>query len=186
MERLTKDLLQTNTEFLLNYAYAEDSRVHLGYAGDQEDKDLCEYVSEIAKELKGCDLSPQDVMDGGCLECDCPVGILYTAAVQAAELHARLHEIEDILGDTYDLARLREMVGEASAVKHGRWITRHSGLTENWVDCSECGTVGSPHWKRCPVCEAKMDLQDVTDINVGNKPVTNRNGLEGGSENGEV
>ena len=37
------------------------------------------------------------------------------------------------------------------AEKHGYWIARNG-----WVDCSECGTVGSPHWKRCPVCEAKM------------------------------
>ena len=70
---------------------------------------------------------------------------------------------------------------EVERVHYGHWVPRHSGLTENWVDCSECGTVGSPHWKRCPVCEAKMDLQDVTDINVGNKPVTNRNGLGDGS-----
>lgn len=37
-------------------------------------------------------------------------------------------------------------------VNHGWWIDRGE-----WVDCSECGTVGSPQWKRCPVCEARMD-----------------------------
>lgn len=36
--------------------------------------------------------------------------------------------------------------------ERGRWINRGE-----WVDCSECGTVGSPQWKRCPVCEAKME-----------------------------
>lgn len=39
--------------------------------------------------------------------------------------------------------------------KHGRWITHGRGFN-NWCECSECGTVGSPFWKRCPMCEAKM------------------------------
>ena len=43
-------------------------------------------------------------------------------------------------------------------VVHGRWIVRNKGMN-NWVDCSECGTIGSPHWKCCPVCEAKMDFE---------------------------
>jgi len=47
--------------------------------------------------------------------------------------------------------RLRRFAIEAEPVRHGRWIDRGE-----WVDCSECSTVGSPHWKRCPVCEAKM------------------------------
>lgn len=44
---------------------------------------------------------------------------------------------------------------EAEPVRHGRWIVRNKA--NGWVDCSECGTMGSPQWKRCPVCEAKMD-----------------------------
>lgn len=45
---------------------------------------------------------------------------------------------------------------ELEEVVHGRWITRNKGQN-NWCECSECNTVGSPFWKRCPVCEAKMD-----------------------------
>lgn len=45
---------------------------------------------------------------------------------------------------------------DVAPVRHGHWIVRHKGMN-NWVDCSECGTVGSPHWKCCPVCEVKMD-----------------------------
>ena len=45
---------------------------------------------------------------------------------------------------------------DAVEVVHGRWIPHNKG-TNNWVECSECNTVGSPFWKRCPVCEAKMD-----------------------------
>ena len=41
-------------------------------------------------------------------------------------------------------------------VKHGRWITRNKGQN-NWCECSVCNTVGSPFWKCCPMCEAKMD-----------------------------
>ena len=47
---------------------------------------------------------------------------------------------------------------DVAPVRHGRWIVRNKGMN-NWVDCSECGTAGSHHWKRCPVCEAKMDLE---------------------------
>ena len=89
----------------------------------------------------------------------------------------RLIDADAIPWCNYDLNDYHSFVGvdkeyvdemptiEAEPVRHGRWIVRNKG-TNNWVDCSECGTVGSPHWKRCPVCEAKMD---VTDINVGNK-----------------
>lgn len=44
----------------------------------------------------------------------------------------------------------------------GHWIIRSSGKgsqTTNWAECSECHVCGSPQWKRCPVCEAKMDLE---------------------------
>jgi len=44
---------------------------------------------------------------------------------------------------------------DAEEVAHGRWIVHHEG-GNNWCECSECNTVGSPFWKRCPVCEAKM------------------------------
>lgn len=34
----------------------------------------------------------------------------------------------------------------------GRWIVHG-----NSCECSNCNTVGSPHWKCCPVCEVKME-----------------------------
>lgn len=46
--------------------------------------------------------------------------------------------------------------------KHGRWI-RHKRGKQTWVECSECLVCGSPAWKRCPVCEAKMDLPNITE-----------------------
>lgn len=48
--------------------------------------------------------------------------------------------------------------GKKDAVKHGRWVHMFNAKNlNNWVECSECKTVGSPFWKRCPVCEARMD-----------------------------
>lgn len=47
--------------------------------------------------------------------------------------------------------------GLEDAVRRGRWVPLFNAKSlNNWVECSECKTVGSPFWKRCPVCEAKM------------------------------
>ena len=45
------------------------------------------------------------------------VALLHAAAIQAAEMRGRLAAIEDILGDEYDLDRLREL---AQADREGR------------------------------------------------------------------
>lgn len=47
---------------------------------------------------------------------------------------------------------------DVEPVKRGRWLPQIVLGTRVW-DCSECKTIGSPQWKRCPVCEAKMDLE---------------------------
>jgi RNA polymerase subunit RPABC4/transcription elongation factor Spt4 len=44
---------------------------------------------------------------------------------------------------------------DVSPVVHGRWLQPKSGE----CFCSECKTLGSPQWKRCPVCEAKMTTE---------------------------
>lgn len=107
MKRLTKRSAVSNTDTLLNYSAAENGRVYLAYGNGEEHVDLCEYVSSLAFD-HGCDVSSDDVMDGVCMGCDCMVAILYTLAVQAAELRERLITIEDIIGDEYDLDELRE------------------------------------------------------------------------------
>lgn len=110
MDRLTTDNPMTNQATLLNMAYAgEDHRVKLRIR--EEGADLCEYIVEAAQNEHGwCGVTPDEVMAGGCLECDCPYGTLSAVATQAAELRGRLKMIEDILGDTYDLDHLRELV----------------------------------------------------------------------------
>ena len=45
---------------------------------------------------------------------------------------------------------------DVEPVRRGRWLPQILNGTRIW-DCSECKTIGSPQWKRCPVCEAKMD-----------------------------
>ena len=44
---------------------------------------------------------------------------------------------------------------DVEPLKRGRWLPQIVFGTRVW-DCSECKTIGSQTWKRCPVCEAKM------------------------------
>lgn len=44
------------------------------------------------------------------------------------------------------------------SVKHGHWITKRGVAF-----CSECLVCGSPQWKVCPVCEARMYMPKITD-----------------------
>lgn len=82
--RLTTDDPTNNTQTMLNYAYAKDGRVFLRYGDGEEDIDLCEYISREAAG-KHCRPTPEEIMEGACLECDCPLAILYVVATQAAE-----------------------------------------------------------------------------------------------------
>ena len=50
----------------------------------------------------------------------------------------------------------RTPTADVEEVKHGQWLPQIVCGTKVW-DCSECKTLGSPDWKRCPICEAKMD-----------------------------
>ena len=45
---------------------------------------------------------------------------------------------------------------DVEPLKRGRWVHKILLGEQAWF-CSECKTIGSPAWKRCPVCEAKMD-----------------------------
>ena len=65
-----------------------------------------------------------------------------------AELAAALSYVTDIIEETPTI--------DAEPVVHGHWA-KHNFLGHEQFACSECQTLGSPQWKRCPVCEAKMD-----------------------------
>ena len=60
-------------------------------------------------------------------------------------------EIDALLKANDELFKLPE--ADVAPVVHGHWITSH----DNWTVCSECKTLGSPKWKGCPVCLARMD-----------------------------
>ena len=50
-----------------------------------------------------------------------------------------------------------EALRNSEAVRIGHWITdKRTGICY----CSECLVSGSPQWKRCPVCEAKMERKE--------------------------
>ena len=65
------------------------------------------------------------------------------------------------LKNPFDTARAKTIIlsaktVDAEPVVHGHWVKYNFLGHEQWA-CSECQTLGSPQWKRCPVCEAKMD-----------------------------
>lgn len=50
-------------------------------------------------------------------------------------------------------------VADVAPVRHGRWLPQIV-LGEKAWDCSECKTLGSPHWKWCPMCGCRMDGEE--------------------------
>ena len=61
----------------------------------------------------------------------------------------------DLSGEKFEASILNIQAADVEPVKCGRWLPQILNGTRIW-NCSECKTVGSPQWKRCPVCEAKM------------------------------
>lgn len=70
-------------------------------------------------------------------------------------VHEQYRELLDLICDQETL--------ETEVVTHGKWVTN----VQKGTFCSECKTAGSVAWKRCPVCEAKMDGK--MDKNISNK-----------------
>ena len=170
MKRMTTDNPQLNIERLLNTARAENNQavLHLG----DEIITLAEYVDKCAKE-RGCDITQESVMDGdNCVECDCPVAILNILGIQAAENNARLKMIEKILGNDYDLDRLRELI---EADREGRCAILSEPMksmvykpNDTDVYCPNCGETLSGGWPlvdwedsrrmyQCPYCGQSID-----------------------------
>lgn len=150
MDRLTTDNPETNLQALLNYAYAKDKSVHLAFGNGEDNIPLDEYIAHEACK-HGCPQTPGLVMEGGCMECDCPIAILNAAAIQAAELRGRLKMIEDILGDTYDLDHLRELM---EAEKEGRLIVMPCSIDSPvYLIHQESGQKRKPKTYRVDECD---------------------------------
>lgn len=64
-----------------------------------------------------------------------------------------------VMNDRYVSNRLSDKnafpAADVAPVRRGRWIQGNG-----YVECSECHTIGSPHWKCCQVCTARMDLEE--------------------------
>ena len=60
--------------------------------------------------------------------------------------------------EIFDFVDHRVESDDVAPVRHGRWLPQVVLGQKAW-DCSECKTLGSPHWKWCPVCGCKMDLE---------------------------
>lgn len=110
MDRLTKVNPDDNFSIAMNFAFVGGDKVILRHTGEEENAELCTYVSEQAKK-HGCNIPAKDIEEGSCFEClGCPAFVMVAVATQAAELRHRLMLIEDILGDTYDLEALRQLM----------------------------------------------------------------------------
>ena len=48
---------------------------------------------------------------------------------------------------------------DVAPVRYGQWLPQIVLGKKAW-DCSECKTLGSPHWKWCPNCGARMNKED--------------------------
>ena len=130
-ERLTTDKPCSNTETMLNYAYAKDGRVVLRYGDGEQNIDLCDYISRKAKE-RCCAYAPtpEEVMNGECteLDCNCVLSEFYTVATQAAELRERLKGYEDSenslrYGRNSEKERLIELIQKSV-----------NGCARNWAE----------------------------------------------------
>lgn len=120
MKRLTTD---DSKSILcgLNLFFAKDGEVWIRGGGPEPDYQDCTLVDYIvrAAETHHLNIVSRDVENLGDEMYDClqygteelegVVALLHAAAVQAAEMRGRLADIEDILGDSYDLDRLREL-----------------------------------------------------------------------------
>ena len=104
----------------LNIFFTQDGEGYVRSGGeDNQDIEVMDWIREAAENIDAEIWSKDD--DGLCDELydnlqygveyrEGVVAYLYLAALQAIEMRGRLKDIEDILGDEYDLDRLRELV----------------------------------------------------------------------------
>lgn len=121
MKRLTTD--DSNSILLgINLFFVKDREVWIRGGGPEPDYPDCTLTNWInrAAAVQGIELGADDAESLGDVMYDCLqygvdategiLALLHAAAVQAAEMRGRLAPIEDILGDDYDIDRLRELV----------------------------------------------------------------------------
>ena len=104
----------------LNIFFTQDGEGYVRSGGtDNQDIEVMDWIREAAENIDAEIWSKDD--DGLCDELydnlqygveyrEGVIAYLYLAVLQAMEMRGRLKDIEDILGDEYDLDRLRELV----------------------------------------------------------------------------
>ena len=148
--RMTSDDPECITRHLnVFFAQGGDGYVRSGGPGNR-DMELTAWIREAAGNIRAeiyaedneclCDELYDNLMYG-IEEPEGVVAYLYLAALQAIEMRGRLKKIEDILGDTYDLDRLRELV---QADREGR---AHILPSPRENTCGKCG-----NFTRTPGC----------------------------------
>lgn len=154
MKRITTDD-EKSTLSHLNMFYAKNGEVWVRGGGqypDYQDVTLVQWIRAAAQKHR-LNLTAEDpenlgdemydALQDGDETIEGIMALLHAAAVQATEMRERLKSIEDIMGDTYDLDRLRELVeadrGGRCAVlpcKPGDtvWLTVRRGIycVERW------------------------------------------------------
>lgn len=117
-----------------NIFFAENGKGYVRSGGaDNQDIEEMTWIREAAKNI-GAELCSEDD-EGLCDELydnlqygvECSEGViayLYLAVLQAIEMRGRLKDIEDILGDEYDLDRLHEL---ETADREGRCVVLPDG-----------------------------------------------------------
>lgn len=115
----------------LNLFYCKDNEVWIRGGGPEPDYADCTLVDWIvsaaekhhldifSRDAEGLGEEMYDSMQFGSDTIEGIVALLHAAAIQAAEMRGHLAAIEDILGDEYDLDRLREL---AEADREGRCV----------------------------------------------------------------
>lgn len=104
----------------LNIFFTQDGEGYVRSGGeDNQDIEVMDWIREAAENIDAEIWSKDD--DGLCDELydnlqygveyrEGVIAYLYLAVLQALEMRGRLKDVEDILGDEYDLDRLRELV----------------------------------------------------------------------------
>lgn len=113
----------------LNIFFTQDGEGYVRSGGtDNQDIEMMDWIQSAAKNIgvelcsKGgeglCD-ELYDNLQYGIETAEGVIAYLYLAVLQAMEMRGRLKDIENILGDEYDLDRLREL---EQADKEGRYV----------------------------------------------------------------
>ena len=165
MKRLTTDD-QNSFLFYLNIFFVKDREVWVRNGGpgpDYKDLSLVQWIRGAAKnnnlDIEAADAESlgdemYDALQYGDETVEGIVALLHAAAIQAAEVRDRLSSTEDILGDDYDLDRLRELV-EADREGRVRFVSKVSGDV-----CGTCKHFERFSGRKMGACGVKKFVSD--------------------------